>query len=59
MYCNDIKRIEVINAVGQIVMDMNVVDDSVSIDLSNQNAGIYMLRIITDNEIIVKRIIKE
>ena len=59
IYCNDVKRIEVINAVGQIVMDMNVVDDSVSIDLSNQNDGVYMLRVITDNEIIVKRIIKE
>ena len=59
VYCNDINRIEVINAVGQIVMDMNVVDDSVSIDLSNQSDGVYMLRVITDNEIIVKRIIKE
>ena len=59
IYCNDVKRIEVINAVGQIVMDMNVVDGSASIDLSNQNVGVYMLRVITNNETIVKRIIKE
>ena len=59
IYFNDVERIEVINAVGQIVVDMNVVDGSASIDLSNQNAGVYMLRLITNNETIVKRIIKE
>ena len=59
VYCNGIKRIEVINTVGQLVKDMNVSDDSVAIDLSNEKAGVYMLRVITDNEIIVKRVIKE
>ena len=59
VYCNGIKRIEMINTVGQLVKDMNVSDDSVAIDLSNEKAGVYMLRVITDNEIIVKRVIKE
>lgn len=51
-----LKRITIINATGQIVSDNIVNTDSETINMSQYNAGIYMIHISTETGIAVKRI---
>ena len=55
---NNIKKIEVINALGQIVISKEVKEDNLQIDLSNNAIGVYVLRVITNNGITTKQLIK-
>lgn len=51
------QRITVINAVGQIVLDKNVGSDNEIVDMSEYEAGFYLVRITTEAGVAVKRII--
>ncbi len=50
------KQISVINALGQTIFSQDVKSDNETIDMSQFKAGVYMINIITENGIIVKRI---
>ena len=52
----NMKRITINNVLGQIVYDQNVNSDNAVINMSQYEAGIYMVRIVTENGIAVKRI---
>jgi hypothetical protein len=56
--CEGISRVEVVNVLGQLVMMKEVKADALQIDMSSQAAGVYMLRVFTDNGTITKQIIK-
>ena len=56
---NGIRKIEVIDALGQIVLSKEVEDDSQQINLSNRASGVYLLRVITDKGISTNQIIKK
>lgn len=49
-------RVTIINALGQVLYDVNVNGDNQIIDMSKYNTGIYMLRIATENGVAVERI---
>ncbi len=51
-----LQRITVINALGQIVYDQNVNSNKEIVNMSRFDAGIYMVRIMTENGISVKRV---
>ena len=50
------KQISIINALGQTIFSQDVKSDNETIDMSQFKAGVYMINIITENGIIVKRI---
>ena len=50
------KQITIINNLGQVVCDNKVDDDNTIINVSQYNDGVYLVRIITENGIITKRI---
>lgn len=50
------KRIIIANALGQIVYDQEANGDNAVIDMSQYQTGVYMVRIVTDNGVAVKRI---
>ena len=50
------KQLSIINAIGQIIYSQDVVSDDVIIDMAQHNAGIYMVRIITENGVAVERV---
>ncbi len=50
------RRITIANALGQVVYDQEVNSDSEVIDMAEYQAGVYMVRIATDNGVAVKRI---
>ena len=56
---NGIRRIEVINVYGQVILTKEVGDYSSQIDLSGNAAGMYLLRVITNNGITTNQIIKK
>lgn len=51
--------IEIINLEGQILKYIEIKYDKTNIDLSNLSSGIYMIKIITNNGIIVQKLIKD
>ena len=50
------RRITIVNALGQVVYDQESYCDNTIVDMSQYEAGIYMVRITTDNGVAVKRI---
>lgn len=52
----DIKHITVLNALGQIIYDGNADGGMTTLDMSQYQAGIYMVRITTENGECVRRI---
>ena len=55
----DIEKIEVYNAMGQLIFTKTVSDDSVEIDLSNAANGMYLLRVkLNERPTIERNIIK-
>ena len=52
----NMRRITISNVLGQVVYDQNVNSDNEIINMSQYEAGIYMVRIATENGIAVKRI---
>ena len=51
-----LKRITVINALGQVLYDNNANSDREIMDMSRFDAGIYMVRIITENGMTTQRV---
>ena len=51
-----LKRITVINTLGQIVLDKNANSDNEILDMSRYDAGIYMVRIVTENGMTTQRV---
>jgi D-alanyl-D-alanine carboxypeptidase len=51
--------IEIINAQGQRVKTFDTSNTKITIDISKLAGGVYTIRIKTDNEIIVKKLIKQ
>ena len=51
-----LKRITVINTLGQVVYDRNANSDNEIVNMSRYDAGIYMIRIMTENGITTQRV---
>ena len=49
-------RITITNALGQVMYDQAVDTDSQIIDMAQYEAGVYMVRITTENGVAVERI---
>ena len=50
------KRISIINTLGQVVYDAEVDSDNEVIDMTQYESGLYMVRIITENGVAVERV---
>ncbi len=56
----EISKIEVFNAIGQIVLERDQVhSDAATLDLSQSAKGIYVVRLFTEKGIYVQRVMKE
>ena len=51
-----LQRITIINTVGQVVYDSNANSDNEILDMSRYDAGIYMVRIVTENGMTTERV---
>ncbi len=56
IYAAAMERISIINAMGQMVYDQAVNGDSKVIDMSQFEAGVYMVNVVTENGTSVKRV---
>jgi len=57
---NDLDLIlEITNSVGTLVHQSNQINQKSNIDLSNVDSGVYFVRIISENQNIIKKIIKK
>ena len=54
-----IRKVEIVNSYGQVVYSKETMKDNMQIDLSRYAIGVYMLRVITNNGISTKQLIKE
>ena len=52
----NMRRISIINTLGQVVYDAEVDSDNEVIDMAQYESGLYMVRIITDNGVAVERV---
>lgn len=57
--CNQKSVLEIINSEGQILKKLTVKDLQTAVDISNLSAGIYIIKIRTDEGIEVKKFIKQ
>ncbi len=55
---SDIRRIEVADVYGQVVIAKEMKGDRMQIDLNDCANGTYLLRIVTNNEIVTNKLIK-
>ena len=53
-----INKVEIINTFGQVIFAKETKEDNLQIDLSGYAFGCYLLRVITDNGITTKQLIK-
>lgn len=53
---DDMKRITIINTIGQVVYDQEVMSDSEEINMSQYESGVYMVRITTGNGVATQRV---
>ena len=51
-----LKHITVFNALGQIMYDNNSNSDNEVINMSGYDAGIYMIRVTTENGMTIRRV---
>jgi hypothetical protein len=56
--CEGLRKVEVINAFGQVVTVKEANGDNIRIDLGVNAAGAYMVRIFTENGLINRQIVK-
>ena len=49
-------RITVVSVLGQVVYDTEVSADVCTLNMSQFNAGMYMVRVYTENGVTVKRV---
>ncbi len=57
--CEEKATVEIINMQGQIVSAKTLTDKTNSINISNLSPGLYNLRIISKNEIVYRKIVKQ
>ncbi|MBR6847483.1 MAG: T9SS type A sorting domain-containing protein [Bacteroidales bacterium] len=57
--CAGIRKIEVVNIYGQVIISKEIEGNFLQVDLSNYAAGTYMLHVITDKGVISKQLIKK
>jgi len=55
----NLEMVEVITIEGQIIEQIEIINDITKIDLSNQSKGIYFIKVIADKGMTVKRIVIE
>lgn len=55
----NIEIIEITNIEGQIIYQIEVYNDKISIDLSSQSKGVYFVKVITNKGIAIKKIVVE
>jgi hypothetical protein len=53
---NNMKHITVISTLGQVLYDANISGDTYTMNLGQYQAGLYMVRIFTENGVSVKRV---
>ena len=53
---NGMSRITVVSVLGQVVYDAEVNADNVTLNMSQFNAGMYMVRVYTEEGVVVKRV---
>jgi len=53
---NGMSRITVVSVLGQVVYDTEVNADNVTLNMSQFNAGMYMVRVYTESGVVVKRV---
>ena len=51
-------RITIFNAMGQVVYDNEVVSDRETVDMTQYNEGMYLLRITTENGVITEKVVR-
>jgi hypothetical protein len=51
----NMNRITVINAIGQVVYDREISAERTQLNIATYEAGIYMVRINTENGLVTKR----
>ena len=51
-------RITIFNTMGQVVYDNEVVSDKETIDMTNYQGGMYLLRITTENGVMTERVVR-
>ena len=56
---NGFRKVEVLDACGQIVFSKETEDDCVQIDLSAKANGLYLLRVVANNGVTTNRLIKK
>ncbi len=54
-----VRKVEIINLYGQVIYSKEVKEDNLQIDLSDRAIGTYLLRVVTDNGVITKQLVKE
>ena len=52
-------RIAVVSILGQVVYDAEIDGDEYHINMAQFNAGVYLVRIVTENGTLQGRIVKE
>lgn len=56
---NNIRKIDIINVYGQIIYSKEFKDDSIQVDLKEYSAGTYLIRIVSNDCITTKQLIKQ
>ena len=54
-----INHVTVMNTLGQVVLDTHVDGNMTTLDMSSYQAGVYMVRVTTENDQSVKLITKQ
>lgn len=55
----DIQKVDVINAFGQIIYSKEINNSSLQIDLSRHSIGAYLVRVVTNKGVVTQQIVKE
>ena len=56
--CEGIRKVEVLNVYGQVVISKEANTDNIQIELGDNAAGAYMLRIYTSNGMVIRNLVK-
>ena len=54
-----VRKVEVVNAYGQVVYSLEAKDDTLRIDLSNMAVGTYLLRVVADGGVATRKLVKK
>lgn len=55
----DNSKLQIINSLGEIILDKNIVSENETFNLNNYNSGIYFIKIYSNHNVITKKLIKE